>query len=313
MSDIKKRELLTVITPCYNEEETVELFYEELSKYLPCIDMDYEILFVDDGSKDKTLEKCKKLKERDSRIKVISFSRNFGKEAAMYAGLSESKGDYVVLMDTDLQDPPYLLPSMVLALTEEGYDSAATYRVTRQGEPPIRSFFARKFYRLINSLIDVEIVDGARDYRIMTRQMVDAILSMQEYHRFSKGIFAWVGFKTKYIEFENVERVAGETKWSFWKLVGYAIEGIVAFTTAPLRIATIAGIIVSMFGFLYMLFIVIKALVFGDPVAGYPSLICIITLLGGMQLLFLGILGEYLAKTYMETKKRPIYIIKEID
>ena len=313
MSDIKKRELLTVITPCYNEEETVELFYEELSKYLPCIDMDYEILFVDDGSKDKTLEKCKKLKERDSRIKVISFSRNFGKEAAMYAGLSESKGDYVVLMDTDLQDPPYLLPSMVLALTEEGYDSAATYRVTRQGEPPIRSFFARKFYRLINNLIDVEIVDGARDYRIMTRQMVDAILSMQEYHRFSKGIFAWVGFKTKYIEFENVERVAGETKWSFWKLVGYAIEGIVAFTTAPLRIATIAGIIVSMFGFLYMLFIVIKALVFGDPVAGYPSLICIITLLGGMQLLFLGILGEYLAKTYMETKKRPIYIIKEID
>ena len=313
MSDIKKRELLTVITPCYNEEETVELFYEELSKYLPCIDMDYEILFVDDGSKDKTLEKCKKLKERDSRIKVISFSRNFGKEAAMYAGLSESKGDYVVLMDTDLQDPPYLLPSMVLALIEEGYDSAATYRVTRQGEPPIRSFFARKFYRLINSLIDVEIVDGARDYRIMTRQMVDAILSMQEYHRFSKGIFAWVGFKTKYIEFENVERVAGETKWSFWKLVGYAIEGIVAFTTAPLRIATIAGIIVSMFGFLYMLFIVIKALVFGDPVAGYPSLICIITLLGGMQLLFLGILGEYLAKTYMETKKRPIYIIKEID
>lgn len=313
MSDIKKRELLTVITPCYNEEETVELFYEELSKYLPCIDMDYEILFVDDGSKDKTLEKCKKLKERDNRIKVISFSRNFGKEAAMYAGLSESKGDYVVLMDTDLQDPPYLLPNMVLALTEEGYDSAATYRVTRQGEPPIRSFFARKFYRLINSLIDVEIVDGARDYRIMTRQMVDAILSMQEYHRFSKGIFAWVGFKTKYIEFENVERVAGETKWSFWKLVGYAIEGIVAFTTAPLRIATIAGIIVSMFGFLYMLFIVIKALVFGDPVAGYPSLICIITLLGGMQLLFLGILGEYLAKTYMETKKRPIYIIKEID
>lgn len=313
MSDIKKRKLLTVITPCYNEEETVELFYEELSKYLPCIDMDYEILFVDDGSKDKTLEKCKKLKERDSRIKVISFSRNFGKEAAMYAGLSESKGDYVVLMDTDLQDPPYLLPSMVLALTEEGYDSAATYRVTRQGEPPIRSFFARKFYRLINSLIDVEIVDGARDYRIMTRQMVDAILSMQEYHRFSKGIFAWVGFKTKYIEFENVERVAGETKWSFWKLVGYAIEGIVAFTTAPLRIATIAGIIVSMFGFLYMLFIVIKALAFGDPVAGYPSLICIITLLGGMQLLFLGILGEYLAKTYMETKKRPIYIVKEID
>ncbi len=310
---MKNKKLLSVITPCYNEEETVELFYEELIKYLPSIDLDYEILFVDDGSKDKTLEKCKKLKERDPKIKVVSFSRNFGKEAAMYAGLSESKGDYVVLMDTDLQDPPYLLPEMVKAITEEGYDSAATYRVTRKGEPPIRSFFARKFYKLINSLIEVEIVDGARDYRIMTRQMVDSILSMKEYHRFSKGIFAWVGFKTKYIEFENVERVAGETKWSFWKLVGYAIEGIVGFTTAPLRIATITGIVVSTFGFLYMLFIVIKAIAFGDPVAGYPSLICIITLLGGMQLLFTGILGEYLAKTYMETKHRPVYIIKEID
>lgn len=309
----KTKKLLSVITPCYNEEQTVELFYEELIKYLPSIDLDYEILFVDDGSKDKTLEKCKKLKEKDSKIKVVSFSRNFGKEAAMYAGLSEAKGDYVVLMDTDLQDPPYLLPDMVKAITEEGYDSAATYRVTRKGEPPIRSFFARKFYKLINSLIDVEIVDGARDYRIMTRQMVDSILSMKEYHRFSKGIFAWVGYKTKYIEFENVERVAGETKWSFWKLVGYAIEGIVAFTTAPLRIATIAGVIVSLIGFIYMLFIVIKAIAFGDPVAGYPSLICVITLLGGIQLLVLGIIGEYLAKTYMESKKRPVYIIKEID
>ena len=309
----KTKKLLSVITPCYNEEQTVELFYEELIKYLPSIDLDYEILFVDDGSKDKTLEKCKKLKEKDSKIKVVSFSRNFGKEAAMYAGLSEAKGDYVVLMDTDLQDPPYLLPDMVKAITEEGYDSAATYRVTRKGEPPIRSFFARKFYKLINSLIDVEIVDGARDYRIMTRQMVDSILSMKEYNRFSKGIFAWVGYKTKYIEFENVERVAGETKWSFWKLVGYAIEGIVAFTTAPLRIATIAGVIVSLIGFIYMLFIVIKAIAFGDPVAGYPSLICVITLLGGIQLLVLGIIGEYLAKTYMESKKRPVYIIKEID
>lgn len=309
----KTKKLLSVITPCYNEEQTVELFYEELIKYLPSIDLDYEILFVDDGSKDKTLEKCKKLKEKDSKIKVVSFSRNFGKEAAMYAGLSEAKGDYVVLMDTDLQDPPHLLPDMVKAITEEGYDSAATYRVTRKGEPPIRSFFARKFYKLINSLIDVEIVDGARDYRIMTRQMVDSILSMKEYHRFSKGIFAWVGYKTKYIEFENVERVAGETKWSFWKLVGYAIEGIVAFTTAPLRIATIAGVIVSLIGFIYMLFIVIKAIAFGDPVAGYPSLICVITLLGGIQLLVLGIIGEYLAKTYMESKKRPVYIIKEID
>lgn len=307
------KKLLTVITPCYNEEQTVDLFYNELKKNLIKLSYDYEILFVNDGSKDKTVENCKKLKKKDKKIKIISFSRNFGKEAAMYAGLIESKGDYVVIMDTDLQDPPALLPKMLDTVTKEGYDSAATYRVTRKGEPKIRSFFARMFYKLINKFIDVEIVDGARDYRIMTRQMVDSILSMKEYHRFSKGIFAWVGYKTKYIEYENVERVAGETKWSFWKLFGYAIEGIVAFTTAPLRLATIVGAITSLFGFLYMLFIFIKALTVGDPVAGYPSLICIIVLLGGIQLLFLGILGEYLAKTYMESKHRPIYIIKEID
>ena len=303
--------LLSIITPCYNEEATIHYFYEETKKYLDTMDVDYEIIFVNDGSKDKTVEECLKVKEKDNNVKILNFSRNFGKEAAMYAGLNEAKGDLVVIMDTDLQDPPKLLPEIYNILQSNEYDSVATYRVNRKGEPPIRSFFARMFYKMINKMIDVEIVDGARDYRMMKRPMVDAIISMNEYHRFSKGIFAWVGFNTKYLEYENVERVAGETKWSFWKLFKYEIDGIVGFTTLPLRLATFTGIFVSMFGFLYMLYIVIKALVFGDPVAGFPSLIVIITLLGGIQLLFLGIIGEYLAKTYMETKKRPIYIIKE--
>lgn len=303
--------LLSIITPCYNEEATIHYFYEETKKYLDTMDVEYEIIFVNDGSKDKTIEECLKVKEKDQNVKILNFSRNFGKEAAMYAGLNEAKGDLVVIMDTDLQDPPKLLPEMYNILQSNEYDSVATYRVNRKGEPPIRSFFARMFYKMINKMIDVEIIDGARDYRMMKRTMVDAIISMNEYHRFSKGIFAWVGFNTKYLEYENVERVAGETKWSFWKLFKYAIDGIVGFTTLPLRLATFTGIFVSMFGFLYMLYIVVKALVFGDPVAGFPSLIVIITLLGGIQLLFLGIIGEYLAKTYMETKKRPIYIIKE--
>lgn len=303
--------MLSIITPCYNEEATIHYFYEETKKYLNTMDVEYEIIFVNDGSKDKTIEECLKVKEKDQNVKILNFSRNFGKEAAMYAGLNEAKGDLVVIMDTDLQDPPKLLPEMYNILQSNEYDSVATYRVNRKGEPPIRSFFARMFYKMINKMIDVEIVDGARDYRMMKRPMVDAIISMSEYHRFSKGIFAWVGFNTKYLEYENVERVAGETKWSFWKLFKYAIDGIVGFTTLPLRLATFTGIAVSMFGFLYMLYIVIKALAFGDPVAGFPSLIVIITLLGGIQLLFLGIIGEYLAKTYMETKKRPIYIIKE--
>ena len=303
--------LLSIITPCYNEEATIHYFYEETKKYLDTMDVDYEIIFVNDGSKDKTVEECLKVKEKDNNVKILNFSRNFGKEAAMYAGLNEAKGDLVVIMDTDLQDPPKLLPEMYNILQSNEYDSVATYRVNRKGEPPIRSFFARMFYKMINKMIDVEIVDGARDYRMMKRPMVDAIISMNEYHRFSKGIFAWVGFNTKYLEYENVERVAGETKWSFWKLFKYAIDGIVGFTTLPLRLATFTEIFVSMFGFLYMLYIVVKALVFGDPVAGFPSLIVIIALLGGIQLLFLGIIGEYLAKTYMETKKRPIYIIKE--
>ncbi len=304
--------LLTIITPCYNEEEAVNYFYDEVIKALKKIDLDYEILFVNDGSKDKTLEKCIELKKKNDKIKIINFSRNFGKEAAMLAGLRESKGDYVVIMDTDLQDPPALLPEMLEYVQSGEYDSVATYRVSRKGEPPIRSFFARMFYKLINKMVDVEIVDGARDYRLMNRTMVNAILELGEYHRFSKGIFSWVGFKTKYLEYENVERVAGETKWSFWKLFKYAIDGIVGFTTVPLRLATIVGALVSLFGFIYMIYIVFKAVFFGDPVAGFPSLIVIITLLGGIQLLFLGIIGEYLAKTYMESKKRPVYIIKEI-
>ncbi len=304
--------MISIVVPCYNEEEAIPFFYPELKKYLDEIPETYEILFVDDGSKDRTVEEALKLKKNDENIKVISFSRNFGKEAGMLAGFREAKGDYVVVMDVDLQDPPRLLPELYRTVKEEDYDSAATYRVTRAGEPKIRSFFARMFYKIINKMIEVEIVDGARDYRIMSRRMVDAVLSLSEYYRFSKGIFPWVGFKTKYIEYENVERVAGETKWNFWKLFKYAIDGIVGFTTAPLRIATVLGTMVSIFGFLYMLYIVIKAMTVGDPVAGYPSLIAILCLLGGIQLLVLGIMGEYLGRTYMETKCRPNYVIKEI-
>ena len=304
--------MISIIVPCMNEAQAIPFFYPELKKHLDEIDDKYEIIFVDDGSTDATVEECLKLKKKDKNIKIISFSRNFGKEAGMLAGMREAKGDYVTIMDADLQDPPALLKELYRYVSSGEYDCAGTYRVTRKGEPPIRSFFARTFYKLINKLIDVEIVDGARDYRLMSRKMVDAIISMPEYNRFSKGIFAWVGFKTKYVEYENVERVAGETKWSFWKLFAYAIDGIVDFTIAPLRIATVTGLLVSLFGFLYMLYIVIKALTIGDPVAGYPSMIAIICLLGGIQLIVIGIVGEYLGKTYMETKRRPKYIIKEI-
>ena len=300
---------LSIIVPCFNEEAALPYFYAEVKKHIGTID--HEIIVVDDGSKDDTVGTALKLKEDDPNIVIISFSRNFGKEAAILAGLKEAKGELVVLMDADLQDPPKLLPQMIAILETQAYDSVATYRVSRKGEPKIRSFFARMFYQLINRMIDVEIVDGARDYRMMKREMVEAILSLGEYHRFSKGIFAWVGFKTKYLEFENVERVAGETKWSFWKLFKYAIDGIVGFTTAPLRIATFVGAIISLFGFVYMLYIAFKAIFFGDPVAGFPSLVVIITLIGGIELLILGIIGEYLARTYMETKKRPVYIIRK--
>lgn len=302
---------LSIVVPCYNEEKSLPLFFEEVRKYTQTLKLDLECIFVDDGSTDQTYRVIETIKKQSSHVKGLRFSRNFGKEAAILAGLKESQGDLVVLMDADLQDPPYLLPDMLKSIQEEGYDSVATYRVDRAGEPPIRSFFARQFYKLINRLSDVEIVDGARDYRMMTRPMVDSILSLSEYHRFSKGIFTWVGFKTKYLAFENVERIAGETKWNFWKLFKYAIEGIVAFTTAPLRLSMIMGFIVSFVTLIYMIWVVIKALMYGDPVAGYPSMMAIILFLGGVQLLGIGVLGEYLSKTYMEVKHRPNYIIKD--
>ena len=305
--------LCSCIVPCFNEEEVIPLYYEEMQKVRKQEEgkIDFEIIFIDDGSKDKTLEVIKKLSEQDECIHYVSFSRNFGKEAAMYAGFEHANGEYVVTMDVDLQDPPHLIPEMIRSIEEEGYDSVATRRVTRKGEPPIRSFFARRFYGLINKISDADIVDGARDFRMMKRDMVNAILSMPEYNRFTKGIFGWVGFKTKWIEFENVERAAGETKWSFWKLFRYALEGIIAFSTVPLTIVSLIGVIVCIIAFLFLLFVVIRATIFGDPVAGWPSLICVISFLGGIQLLGIGVVGMYLSKTYLETKKRPIYIKKE--
>ena len=305
--------LCSCIVPCFNEEEVIPLYYEEMQKVRKQEEgkIDFEIIFIDDGSKDKTLEVIKKLSEQDECIHYVSFSRNFGKEAAMYAGFEHANGEYVVTMDVDLQDPPHLIPEMIRCIEEEGYDSVATRRVTRKGEPPIRSFFARRFYGLINKISDADIVDGARDFRMMKRDMVNAILSMPEYNRFTKGIFGWVGFKTKWIEFENVERAAGETKWSFWKLFRYALEGIIAFSTVPLTIVSLIGVIVCIIAFLFLLFVVIRAIIFGDPVAGWPSLICVISFLSGIQLLGIGVVGMYLSKTYLETKKRPIYIKKE--
>lgn len=309
--------LLTVVVPCYNEEEAIPFFYEEMLKTIEVFNKDFpsvefEMLFIDDGSKDKTLKVLREYNEKDKRVRYVSFSRNFGKEAGIYAGLDNAKGDYVVIMDADLQDPPSLLPEMFKAVTEEGFDSAATRRVTRKGEPVIRSFFARMFYKLMARISKTEIVDGARDYRIMTRQMVDAILSMGEYNRFTKGIYGWVGFKTKWFEYENVERVAGETKWSFWKLFMYSIEGVIGFSTAPLVISSFFGILCMLLAFVMIVFIIIRKLIYGDPTSGWPSLVCIIMLIGGMQLSCIGIVGEYLAKTYLETKHRPIYIAKEI-
>lgn len=305
--------LLSVVVPCYNEEESVALFYKELIKndsFFRERDLEVEILYVDDGSRDRTAEEVKKLREKDPRIRLLSFSRNFGKEAAMYAGLEHSRGDYVVLMDVDLQDPPSLLPEMFSGL-EEGYDSVATRRVSRKGEPPVRSFFARMFYRLMKKISKTEIMDGARDYRLMKRQMVDAILSMQEYNRFTKGIFGWVGFRTKWLEYENVERARGETKWNFWKLFLYSLDGIAAFSTAPLMISSVMGVLFCLLAFLMIIFIIVRKLIFGDPVSGWPSLVCIMLFLSGVQFFCTGILGQYLAKTYMEVKRRPIYLIRE--
>ncbi len=314
MSEKDNRKLLTVIVPCYNEEENIAYFYEEFIKNKPFFEekgLDYELLFIDDGSKDKTVQNIRLLREKEPRVRMVSFSRNFGKEAAIYAGLENSRGDYVAIMDADLQDPPALLPELYSYL-EEGYDTAATRRVTRKGEPPIRSWFARKFYRLMNRMSNADIVDGARDYRLMKRQVVDAILSVSEYNRFSKGIFGWVGFKTKWVEFENIERMHGETKWSFWKLFLYAIDGIVAFSTVPLSLSAIVGLLFCVLAFLMIIFVIVRALIFGDPTSGWPSLVCIILLVSGVQLLCIGVVGQYLSKTYLEVKKRPIYLAKEI-
>ena len=304
---------ISIIVPCYNEEESLPLFYKEIEKIRnkDFAEIELEYIFVNDGSKDNTLKEIKALEEQDEKVKYISFSRNFGKESAMFAGLEASTGDYVTLMDADLQDPPALLRQMYDIIKNQGYDCVGTRRVTRKGEPPIRSFFARIFYKLINKMSDVEMVDGARDYRLMTRQMVDAIISMKEYNRYSKGIFSFVGFKTKWLEYENVERVAGETKWSFWKLFKYAIEGITAFSTFPLILSSIIGLLFCFISFLLIIIIIIKTLIYGDPTSGWPSLVCIIFLVSGIQLFSLGIIGQYLSKTYLEIKQRPIYIVKE--
>lgn len=303
---------ITAVVPCYNEQEALGLFYEELNRVTAEMrDCEFEILFVNDGSKDRTLELMKELAEKDGRVKYISFSRNFGKEAAIYAGLEHAGGDLVAIMDADLQDPPRLLPEMYRAVTEEGYDSVATRRVTRKGEPPIRSFFARMFYRMMNKMCKTEVVDGARDFRLMTRPFVDSLLSMKEYNRFSKGLFGWVGFRTKWIEFENVERVAGETKWSFWKLLLYAIDGMVAFSTMPLSVAALIGILMCVIAAISIIFIIVRQLCFGGSAFGWPSMVCIMIFIGGVQLLCMGIMGQYLAKTYLEVKNRPIYICKE--
>ena len=305
--------LLSAIVPYYNEEENVPFFYEEFIKneaFFKEKEINWELIYVDDGSKDGTTAEAKKLHEKDARVHLLSFSRNFGKEAAIYAGLNRAEGDYVVIMDSDLQDPPSLLPEMI-SYMEQGYDSVATRRVNRKGEPPVRSFFARLFYRLMRKISKTEIMDGARDYRMMTRQMVEAILEMKEYNRFTKGIFGWVGFQTKWLEFENIERKKGETKWSFWKLLLYSIDGITAFSTVPLSFAAIMGVLFCVLAFVLIVFIVVRTLIFGDPVSGWPSLVCIISLISGVQLFCLGIVGQYLAKTYMEVKKRPIYLLKE--
>lgn len=305
--------LLSVIVPCYNEEENVPFFYEafmENKAFLDEEDLDYELIYVDDGSKDRTVEEVRKLHEKDERVHLVSFSRNFGKEAAMYAGFEHAKGDFVVTMDADLQDPPSLLPEM-FEWIKKGYDSVATRRVNRKGEPPIRSFFARRFYHLMKKISKTEFVDGARDYRLMTRRVVDSILSMREYNRFTKGIYGWVGYETKWLEFENVERQKGETKWSFWKLLMYSIEGIVAFSTAPLAIASVTGLLFCLLAFVMIIVIIVRTLVFGDPTSGWPSLVCIICLVSGVQLFCMGILGQYISKTYMEVKNRPIYLTKE--
>ena len=305
---------LTMVVPAYNEEEALPIFYEEVHRVeeeLPGVEIEY--LFIDDGSSDKTLEVLRSLHKKDARVRYVSFSRNFGKEAAIYAGLQNATGDYVAILDADLQDPPSLLPEMLQAIEEEGYDCVGSRRVTRNGEPPIRSFFARMFYRIMNKISSADIVDGARDFQLMNRKVVNAILSMGEYNRFSKGIFGWVGFRKKWLEYENIERSAGETKWSFWKLFLYALDGIVAFSTAPLVMASVMGMIFCLVAFVAIIFIIVRTVLFGDPTSGWPSMVCIIMFIAGVQLLCMGILGQYMAKTYLETKKRPLYLVEETE
>ena len=309
---MKKRDIISIVVPCYNEEEALPIFYETLCKIQAAMHpLDFEYVFVDDGSKDGTLQILRCLSKDNLNIKYISFSRNFGKEAALLAGLEAATGDFVAVMDADLQDPPELLPEMYAVIAEQGFDCAAARRVTRKGEPPIRSFFARRFYGLINKISDTQMVDGARDFRLMTRQMVDAILSLKEYNRFSKGLCSWVGFSTKWLEFENVPRIAGDTKWGFWKLFLYSVDGIIAFSIKPLAISSLFGVIFCLLAFLGVLVIIGRWLMFGDPVAGWASTVTIVLFVGGIQLFCVGILGQYIAKSYMEGKQRPIFIIRE--
>ena len=314
-------EKITVVVPCYNEEESLPIFYEEMERVRKQDfnnseneqETEFEYIFVDYGSKDGTLNEMKRLSQKDSKVRYISFSRNFGKEAAILAGLDASTGDLVTLMDVDLQDPPSLLKKMYDIIKKEGYDCVATRRKNRKGEPPVRSFFARMFYKIINKMSDVEMVDGARDYRLMSRKVVDSIISMREYNRYSKGLFTFVGFKTKWISYENIERVAGKTKWSFWKLFKYALEGITAFSTAPLIFSSIIGLLFCLVAFLLIILIIVRTLVFGDPTSGWPSMVCIIFFVSGVQLFSLGIIGQYMSKSYLEIKHRPIYIIRETE
>lgn len=307
-------EKISVIVPCYNEEESLPLFYTEICKVAESFKhVGFEFIFVNDGSRDKTLSIARDLAREDKRVRYISFSRNFGKEAAILAGLEYSVGDYVAIMDADLQDPPSLLCEMYDGLKNEEYDCVATRRVSRRGEPPIRSFFAKCYYKLINKISKTEIVDGARDYRLMSRQMVDSILKLKEYNRFSKGIFSWVGYNTKWLEYKNVERVAGTTKWSFWKLFLYSLESIVAFSTVPLAIASVMGLLFFLVSVIMILFIIVKTLTVGDAVAGWPSLVCIIFFVSGVQLFSIGVIGQYLSKLYLEVKNRPVYIVKETE
>ncbi len=307
-------EKISIVVPCFNEEEALPLFYKEiikLKKQMPCVSFEY--IFVDDGSSDGTINVLRSLAKSDPDVRYISFSRNFGKESAMFAGFEHSTGEYVAVMDADLQDPPELLPEMYAEIAQGVYDCVATRRVTRAGEPPIRSFFARGFYRLINKMSPTKVVDGARDYRLMRRKMVDAILALREYNRFSKGIFSWVGFNTKWLEYENVERVAGETKWSFWKLFKYSLDGIMGFSTAPLNLASVLGILMFLLAACMIIWIIVKTLIWGDPVDGWPAMACIVLFVGGIQLFCTGISSQYIAKTYMEVKRRPIYLAKETE